>query len=336
MKHETFNRDIYLDLGMCVRVCVRCTLYRRTVYICVYIYWKYFRKSISKMHNTPLSFDRDQSILEIGYGTILNAKWQMVWNGYGYERAKEREREQENEYVSPSVWNAASVSKWFWENTPKIFSFFPSQYSINFALFWIPTEFHFRLICLGMLFRLHLYRRHLCVCVFAHKHIFSLHWQPKHLSSNNPSINLEKKRGKSSKCNKRNRKNEKKTFTIYSMCININTYNTRTHKQIHRCKRININIFIYLFFLSTSHCLLFADAICRCTAALLVNSKMGIQNRKNMCWFFFKKKKIRNCLFLFYGIVAVFSVGHFFAAASFSLFFCYRFSRYILCLKQIE
>lgn len=42
-----------------------------------------------KMHSTPLSFDRDQSILEIGYGAILNAKWQMVRNGYVCKGEKE-------------------------------------------------------------------------------------------------------------------------------------------------------------------------------------------------------------------------------------------------------
>lgn len=190
-----------------------------------------------------------------------------------------RERERATEWIREPITLKCSISfkviltKY---TTLSLFLCVASQMCINFVLFWIPTEFHFRLICSGkchsvcICICICVYRRYLCASEFLHTRIFSLHWQPKHLSSNNPSINLrvrkKSKQGKSSKCNKRNRKNEKNH--------SLHAHNTRTHKQTntHRCaNRININIFKFCFSLPFRRTLS-VDWWCRC--ALLVNLKI--------------------------------------------------------------
>lgn len=100
---------------------------RVSVYVCVRVYFWAVQTNCShmrvlcvnnigniienrsrKMHSTPLSFDRDQSILEIGYGAILNAKWQMVRNGYVFAKARKRERA--TEWIREPITLKCSIS----------------------------------------------------------------------------------------------------------------------------------------------------------------------------------------------------------------------------------
>lgn len=113
MKHETFNRDTFISIWVCVFIRYTNQLftcaYMSTVCVCLCIILKILSKiDLSKMHNTPLSVDKDQSILEIGYGTILNAKWQMVWSGY--MRKRHRERKKAIEWIREPIILKCSIS----------------------------------------------------------------------------------------------------------------------------------------------------------------------------------------------------------------------------------
>lgn len=175
MEHKTFNRDIYLFLSIwvCVRVqCVRASVYMSTLL-------KMFSKiDLINAQRTHVVIIRQRSN-HFGnriYGTILNGKW--FW-------MEMRTTEWMSEYVSPSVWNAASISKWFQKENTHHSLIQMSHWVCGRSIFFcsLPSKFRsilnthrisFSVDLFGHTFRLHLYPG-IPLCLFSCFFFFCTH-----------------------------------------------------------------------------------------------------------------------------------------------------------------
>lgn len=267
---------------------------RVSVYVCVRVYFWAVQTNCShmrllcvnnigniienrsrKMHSTPLSFDRDQSILGIGYGAILNAKWQMVRNGYVFAKARKRESNRMNTWA-----HNVEMQHQFQSDFDKIHHslsvYVASQMCINFVLFWIPTEFHFRLICLGkchsvcICICICVYRRYLCTHAFFrftdNQNIY-LQIIHRSISGYGKKVSREKVANVIKEIERM-----KKPFTACTQ----HTY-AQTNKYTPVCKP-NKHQYIQILFFSSfpAHTIRWL--------VMPVCSTCQFENRKNMCW----------------------------------------------------